>query len=387
MVKIAFLLSDLESGGAQRVVSILADNLHRTNQIVEIILFSSSNQFFYPNVRIIDLGIHPHSSLLLRMINVLKRILKLYRIRINEDYSSVISFLEAANFYNVLTRTSKSKAIISIRNSKQSGVLSKGIFFDFVLKHSSKIVFPSHDLKLHYDSKFKNIIDKTITINNPIFKFIKDDKNDVDYFDFSLPYILSVGRLEPQKGQWLLIEAFNQIRVKYPELRLVIIGEGSLREFLMTRIKKHGLEDRVLLPGKIENLAKYYENCKLLVQPSLHEGFPNVILEGLLYGCVVISTNCMTGPREILSPNQSSKSISDYNEDNYGILIEFKDYSVERLMGSDNLDEINALGNTILKILSNDSLLNYFSSQGELRAKEYSIDIIGSKWIDIINSI
>lgn len=113
------------------------------------------------------------------------------------------------------------------------------------------------------------------------------------------PVILAVGRLQPQKDYPTLLEAFSQLRRVQPA-RLLILGEGKERPLLETLIKEKGLSQDVSMPGFVENPYAYMSRAALFVLSSRWEGLPTVLIEALCCGTPVVSTDCPSGPHEIL---------------------------------------------------------------------------------------
>jgi len=137
------------------------------------------------------------------------------------------------------------------------------------------------------------------TISPNLFKKAKRDLHH-PWFDCDEPsVILGAGRLEPQKDFSTLIDAFWNIK-RRQNARLMILGEGSRRSKLEEQITKMNLEDEVSLPGFTDNPYKYMRNASVFVLSSSHEGLPNVLIEAMACGCPVVSTNCPSGPSEIL---------------------------------------------------------------------------------------
>jgi glycosyltransferase involved in cell wall biosynthesis len=113
------------------------------------------------------------------------------------------------------------------------------------------------------------------------------------------PYIVAAGRLSPEKNFTSLLDAYAQSQACV-SFKLLILGEGPERATLEQYIKNQGLEQRVVLPGFMRNPYPYINNARCLVLSSLHEGFPVILIEALGLGRPVISTDCETGPREII---------------------------------------------------------------------------------------
>jgi glycosyltransferase involved in cell wall biosynthesis len=116
--------------------------------------------------------------------------------------------------------------------------------------------------------------------------------------DFVGPHILALGRLDPQKGFDVLLEALALIRRLYP-WHLLLVGDGPERERLRTLARALGVEKAIQWIGAVNNPFPYYRWADLVVLPSRFEGFPNVALEAMGCGRTVICADCKTGPREL----------------------------------------------------------------------------------------
>ncbi len=116
----------------------------------------------------------------------------------------------------------------------------------------------------------------------------------------SPPVIVSVGRLRPQKDYTTLIKAFHIVQ-KQRMCRLLILGEGVERPILEAQIEELGLQEHVQLPGFVANPLPYMKNAALFVLSSCFEGLPTVLIEALATGVPIVSTDCPSGPREILA--------------------------------------------------------------------------------------
>jgi len=130
--------------------------------------------------------------------------------------------------------------------------------------------------------------------------------------DKSVPVLVSAGRLAPWKGFGDLIEAMKRV-TELRQARLLILGDGPLREDLQSLIDGLHLGDRIQLVGYVENPLKYFRHADVFVLSSHVEGMPNVLVEAMMCGCTPVSTDCPTGPRELLQ------------EGKYGYLVPLRD--------------------------------------------------------------
>ena len=115
----------------------------------------------------------------------------------------------------------------------------------------------------------------------------------------SVPVLLAVGRLSPQKDYPTLLAAFAELRRRRPA-RLLILGEGPQRSDLESMVSSLGLESDVRMPGFVTNPFAYMHRCSVYVMSSLYEGLPTVLIEALASGARIVSTDCPSGPQEIL---------------------------------------------------------------------------------------
>jgi glycosyltransferase involved in cell wall biosynthesis len=121
--------------------------------------------------------------------------------------------------------------------------------------------------------------------------------------DKNIPVVLAVGRLTKQKDFAMLIEAIETAN-QTMEMRLIILGEGEEREKLEMLVRERGLENVVAMPGFVEDVNAYYATASVLALSSIYEGFGNVLVEAMAFGVAIVSTDCQSGPREILNDGQ-----------------------------------------------------------------------------------
>ncbi|HHS83978.1 MAG TPA: glycosyltransferase [Gammaproteobacteria bacterium] len=169
---------------------------------------------------------------------------------------------------------------------------------------SDAVIAVSHGVAEDLGQRFglpQNLIH---TIHNPVvtdelFRLAEQSPEHPWFHDSGPPVILSVGRLRPQKDFTTLIKAFHIVR-QQRDCRLLILGEGRERPTLETLVNDLGLQLEIQLPGFIANPLPCMKQAALFVLSSAWEGFGNVLVEALSTGVAVVSTDCPSGPREIL---------------------------------------------------------------------------------------
>ena len=189
---------------------------------------------------------------------------------------------------------------------KDKSVLIRSFNFmikKFVYKYSDKVIAISDGVAQDLIKNFNLSPNKVRVIYNPSadpeIKNLSNENVTHPWFQIDIPIIIGIGRLAYQKDFSTLIKAFSILR-KEKDCKLIIIGEGSERSKIESLISKENLKDDIELMGFQVNPWKYLSKSNLFVLSSLWEGFGNVIVESMYLGTPVISTDCPSGPREIL---------------------------------------------------------------------------------------
>lgn len=175
----------------------------------------------------------------------------------------------------------------------------------YAYQHADHIIAVSHSLAENLinhagvpEGKITAIQNPTITtkvlnmaMENPAHPWLNNPQISV---------VLAAGRLVPDKNFHILLQAFAYLHRKEPATRLIILGEGPERRSLEAATRRLGIAEKIFMPGWLPNPYAMMANANLFTISSKAEGFPNVLAEALACGCPVVSTDCLTGPREIL---------------------------------------------------------------------------------------
>lgn len=313
MKKVTLFINSLTSGGAERVLSVIITELVAQNIEVNLLCIEKDNAYVLAKeVNITYLSnLSKHDSSLKKLLYLPYLAFKLKQYIKKNKTTLIQSHIYRANFTNILAKLFGAKhqvqvvEVTSINNLKD-GSFSKKINFRLIkwlYKHADLVIFKAQRMK---DEFLKNIphIQKYTVINNPydLEKIQNLSKEKIQDFNFSQnkKYLISVGRLSSEKRFVTLIEVLKNLD---ENIELILIGEGQEKEHLENFTQKNNLKKRVHLLGKKENPFKYLKKSDIFVLASEGEGFPNVIVEAMICEIPVISTDCISGPREILAPS------------------------------------------------------------------------------------
>lgn len=351
--KIVFTCDTMESGGAERVISILSNEMANRGYCITIIgvsNYQNSASFYNLDSKIKYLSISNKNR---TKINPVFRVFKLRRLLLDLKPDAVISFLPHINIYTSLALMfTRITHITSERNNPY--VDPKGKFKRFLKKLSFNIadgcVFQTEDAMNYYSPKVQK---KSAVIYNPI----ENGLNNHNCLFDSKKTILAVGRLVEQKNYHCLLDAFKLFsETFYGDYQLRIYGDGPLKQELINYCKKISISNSVVFLGNDLSWREKERNSSMYVLSSNYEGFPNSLLEAMCIGIPSISTDCPSGgPRKLIE-----------NEKN-GYLVPVGDAV--------------ALAEAMKKIIMN---RNKFSMNCELLAKTYSSSKIVDEWINFI---
>ena len=345
-MKIIIVSGSLNRGGAERVISILSGELVKRGWDVTILTILSNKCGYQlnPKIKVRDLSRKGSFFLVPRLAKAVRKVI------IEQKPDAVVSFMIAVNIVTWLaTRGLDIKFIPSERNDPSIGRrLTFKIMQNIVYRTSTKTVFQTERAKKFFSEKIQK---NSVIIHNPVtVKTYAQDKRDTK--------IVSIGRLEPQKNQKLLIDAFAEIHKKHPDYKLDIYGEGSLKDALTEQIKELGLHEVVQLRGNHNNVHEQISNAAFFVLTSNFEGQSNALLEAMMMGIPCISTNCC-GAEDVIVNGIS------------GLLI--------------HIGEKDELVEAMEKMITNQKEANIMGTKGmQIICKEYNTESIVDQWESLL---
>ena len=196
----------------------------------------------------------------------------------------------------------KTKVILRISGKPKLNIL-RYLFWMFALKKVYKITFPTLETLRYF--KELDIIDenKLELLYDPIVHTKQLGKIKNEKLHNTDEFYLAIGRFTKQKNFFFLIKCFETICKRDQNIKLFILGDGEQRKKFIKYLEKKNLQNNIHLPGYEKNVHKYLSNCKLFILSSLWEDPGFVLIEAMFSKALVLSSDCSSGPKEILSIN------------------------------------------------------------------------------------
>ena len=363
-MKITLVISALNTGGAERVITTLANAWAEQDENVSLITFQEPGyQSFYPlnpgvNLRNLNLRVKNRfycPNLLVSLWKLLKRAWFLRQFLKKQKPDCVIAFLDTVNITTILaTLGLKIPVIVSERVDPSQHPI--GPLQNFL----RKLTYPLADHIVVQTTQIQDYFPKKLhprisIIPNPVA--LPSNGSPLPNIDYKRKNIIAIGRLETQKGFDLLLQAFSAVHDKQPEWELVIWGEGSERPVLEALRANLKLKAYVHLPGLTNNIVQVLSEGSLFVLSSRYEGFPNSLCEAMGVGLPVIAFDCGSGSADIIRHNID------------GLLVPAQN--------------VNALTNAMLQLIENIELRKQYGKRAKEIIERFSLKKILKKWDEL----
>lgn len=390
MKKIALFTYSLSGGGTEKRIINLANYLSNKGLQTTIISFKNNNDYKeeYAEIfrRINTVYLSSYQSKIPRLllpfiifVVLAKVIVLVYR----NKYALLIGF-DYYSWYLVflLSKLFNKKNIIVVGNNlskeieQYSFVVSKvhNILLQFILNKTNRIISVSKGVAYNLETSFSVLRHKIKVIYNGVdITKIKESLKSIEIEKDSNKTIIACGRLDKQKGYEYLIKAIYLVNKRIPNIKLLIIGKGILKEKLIKLMNDLNLKDKIVFLGFQTKPEMLIKKADIFVLSSLYEGFGNVIIEAMACGLPVVSTDCFYGPREIISDETLRYPVKNVKFCKYGILV--KPASEKHLVEA------------ILKLIFNNKLLMKYKRLSLQRANDFHLDKMGEKYYFIIQNL
>ena len=347
------MISSLATGGAERVVTLLANHFCSQYRVHLILIGSIQDNIYFVDerIKIHQLKMLKSSAGVLSGVgNNLGRIRSLSRTIRSINPDVVISFIFSTNVLVLLaTFFAKAKVIISERNDPRyyfKGRWAWGLLRRLTYPFAHALVVLNKEM--YHLLRHTNF--NTKVVKNPAIIPIKKGASQIKHSNV----IMGLGSLSHQKGFDLLIEAFRLSKLQDKNWKLYIFGEGGKRGALEELVDKNGLKESVFLPGVTASPTVEFERSKIFVFSSRFEGLGCALIEAMSSGMAVISTDCPSGP---------SETIKNYEN---GILVPVGD--------------VQALAEAIVELAQDTDLRKRLSQKAMAIKEELSIERISKEW-------
>ncbi len=360
MKRIALFIGSLQKGGSERVMVNLAEYFHQKNY--EVILVTQYKQAveydISPQIRRVYSEPQEQELQGGRIHNFIARFSTLRNIWKVYKPDVILSFLGKNNLMAIATALFlPAKVAVSVRGEptmEYAGKLMQ-LLAKVVFGMADGVVLQTQDAKAFFPQWVQK---KARILPNPLNPVFLDCR----YVGVREDKIVAVGRLDENKNHALLIGAFARIATKYPDMKLVIYGEGNRRKSLEALVQEKGLKDRVEMPGSITDVAQRIGNARIFTLTSNTEGMPNSIMEAMALGLPVVSTDCPCGgPAALIETGVN------------GMLVPVGDEE--------------ALAEAFIKILSDEKYAEKLSDNAYEITKKLHPDVVNSEWEEYLQNI
>lgn len=309
MSKLIVSIATLGSGGAERVLSVLSSSLADSFGSVQYVLWEGGEPFYPIDKRVKIVSLPEISGKLgrNRQMTTFRRFIK------QERPDLVLSFLTPYNMLVLLfTIGLKQKVVISERTDPKRLLAGGkvGLWLrDCLYRRAEGILTQTDYAKSCYDEKFAG---KTKVIYNPVT--MSDEQVGMALRTPKEHVFVTAGRLEPVKDQTTMIGAFAQFHLSHPDYRLIIYGEGPMRESLQKVIEERGLQNAVTLAGRTNDLWNKIASAEAFLLTSEYEGMSNALIEAMCLGLPVISTK-VAGATDLVKDGENGFLIDVHDRD------------------------------------------------------------------------
>ncbi len=314
--RLSFFVGSLGGGGAERTVTSLANGFHRRGYLVDVLLFDLQGPYLDDldaGVRVVNLRSRRAILSLWALVKYFRKV-RPYGMLSAQSYLNVVA-IWARVLSRVPVRLLVREAVATSVDANSSNNLKSRlvpILIRWFYPLADLIITPSRGVAEDLVECIGITDAKIVVIPNPVdirkllSRSIESESH--PWLSGQEPVVLGVGRLTPQKDFQSLIRAFSKVRTRC-RARLIICGEGEQRENLEKLAGELGVGDAVSFPGFVKNPFSYMRQSTVFVLSSRWEGLPNTLLEALAIGTPVVSTDCPSGPREILDGGRFGKLV------------------------------------------------------------------------------
>lgn len=308
MKKLLLILPDLDCGGAQRVMITLLSQFSKKGYKISLLVLCGNGmmrEHIPEGIEVYSATKYRYHSIILALISIFT--ISRYILKYQPD--AILSSVTGANLAALIAcQIVRYPRRLVVRHENTGQVLRgqlKKLALKMLYKKASRVITITPEAKQDLISTCPDLHSSISVVYNPVD--VEDILEKAEQapahewlHDRHVPVIVAVGRLEEPKDYGTLILAFREMR-RTKELRLAILGEGSMRSSLEKMIADLRLEGDVLLTGSVQNPYTWIKHSDIYVMSSKSEGQPVAMIEAMVLGAKIVSTDCRSGPRELLN--------------------------------------------------------------------------------------
>jgi glycosyltransferase involved in cell wall biosynthesis len=285
-----------------------------------------------------------------KIISEFNTLLLLRRLMREHKPTATLSFMDKYNVFVILASIGLGLRVFV--SDRSNPLKTKSTFLKFL----KRITYPLASGVIAQTKLAKEILAKEIRNSN--IKVIPNPLKEIKVFPTIQreKIVLNVGRLVTEKGQKYLLEAFSNSKAH--DWKLVILGDGPLRQELENQAIELGLQSRLEMPSAVKDVDQWYAKASLFVFPSISEGFPNALVEAMAAGLPVISFDCNAGPQDFIIPDKN------------GLLIPTGDTKI--------------LTESIDKLTSHPTMRDYLGENAKKINRALNLDKICNRYLDFL---
>ena len=378
--KLLLTINSLRSGGAERVVSQLLAHMQDDFDI-HLALYNHTIEYDIPSgIKILDLNQDENDGQVSMLLKLPWLSYKVYRYCIKNDINYSVAFLNRPCYINALMRSvwGYTGRVVMCERTHQTAMLNtKSALTRIITKFLITSSYNRAHLVLANATAMKKDLQENLHVKTPVEVIYNPidlcnlqkkmvEPVDIDFSGATF-YFIAVGNFRKEKNFPVLLEAFA--RLNDLDCKLLLVGNGIMEQMLRQRVHELAIAERVVFIGRDNNPFKYISRAGSFVLCSDVEGFPNVLLEALACGKPVISTDCKSGPREMLAPaTDSNVQLQDrFSEEEFGILTPVGNESI--------------LADAMREMATNESLRKRLTEKSMKRAADFDISVIRNRFV------
>lgn len=400
--KLMLMSPMLHQGGFERVCITTARLLEPYFDITIVIFDSANIAYNVDGLNIIDIHMGVKKNKIGKLLNIVRRTVKVKKLKKQIKPEIVYSFGPTANMVNAFSKTGREKVWLGLRNYTD---VEENLKMKLFTQFADLIVCCSKEIEKEVKNKFR--FNKTAILYN--LYDVKSIRSEAEEKEVKLPFeerdesgkklriLVSMGRDDDMKGFWHMIKAFSLIHERIPESRLLLLGAGSFAHYRKLA-KELGVGDAVCFAGMQKEPYSYLKKGEVYLLTSQNEGFPNALVEGMVLGLAAVSVNCLTGPAEILTEGEDAGKLAEkfieleknketpvmYGE--YGIIL--PEMQRERNLNPDYISaEERRMADIVVKLLEDKEMLENYQKAAARRAQCFTYEKYREEFLELCKSL